>query len=79
MILSPSQVAKRLGVGLPYIYTLLAAGKLPGERVDGRWQITESAVLDWKTRTEKRKHRNPQAEAEKEFDAGAQERPLPCG
>jgi hypothetical protein len=31
-------------VGLTRVYTLLLSGRLPGKRVDGRWQIDAADV-----------------------------------
>lgn len=42
--LSPSEATKRLGIGMPRIYGLLASGKLPALKRDGHWEIPESAV-----------------------------------
>jgi excisionase family DNA binding protein len=33
------EAARALGIGLNYLYSLLLAGKLPGTKVDGKWQI----------------------------------------
>jgi len=43
-ILSAPEAAKALGVGLTRVYTLLLSGRLPGKRVDGRWQIDAADV-----------------------------------
>lgn len=38
------EAARRLGVGLDYLYSLLWTGKLSGRKVSGRWRIPLSAV-----------------------------------
>ena len=43
--MTPKAAAKRLNVGLPYIYSLIWSGKLPAEKVDGVWQVDEKAVM----------------------------------
>lgn len=42
--LSVSEVARRLGVGLPYVYSLLWAGKLEAHKVKRQWRISAQAV-----------------------------------
>lgn len=48
--LTPRQAAKRLGVGLDYIYSLIWAGKLKARKRDGRWVIParENSPSPWK-------------------------------
>lgn len=41
---SPVEAARRLGVGLFYLYPLLWTGKLVGEKVNGRWRIPVAVV-----------------------------------
>jgi excisionase family DNA binding protein len=42
--ISVAEAARRLGVALTYVYSLVWAGKLPGQKVNGRWKISEIAV-----------------------------------
>ncbi len=42
--ISAVQAARRLGVGLDYLYALLWTGKLEGRKVCQRWRVSESAV-----------------------------------
>jgi len=42
--LSAIEVARRLGVGLDYLYSLLWTGKLQGRKVGKRWRIPIEAV-----------------------------------
>jgi excisionase family DNA binding protein len=41
---SAVEAARRLGVGLDYLYSLLWTGKLPGQKVGTRWRIPVRAV-----------------------------------
>jgi hypothetical protein len=43
-ILTVSGAARRLGVGLQQVYTLLWAGQLLGQKIDGRWVISLASV-----------------------------------
>jgi excisionase family DNA binding protein len=43
-IMSASEAARILGIGLNYLYTLMRVGKLAATRVDGKWQIKAEAV-----------------------------------
>ena len=49
------EAARALQVGLNYLYGLLLSGKLPGERVNGRWQIDAADVRTRIAETEKYK------------------------
>ena len=42
--LSAIEAARRLGVGLDYLYSLLWTGKLLGRKVGKRWRIPAEAV-----------------------------------
>jgi excisionase family DNA binding protein len=42
--LSAIEAARRLGVGLDYLYSLLWTGKLQGRKVGKRWHIPSEAV-----------------------------------
>ena len=42
--LSAVEAARRLGVGLDYLYSLLWTGKLVGRKVGRTWRVSESAV-----------------------------------
>ena len=44
--LSAVESARRLGVGLDYLYSLLWMGKLPGRKVGRKWRIPAEAVED---------------------------------
>ncbi len=39
------EAARRLNVGLDYLYSLVWTGKLEGRKVGRRWRIPESAVI----------------------------------
>jgi excisionase family DNA binding protein len=41
---TPAEAARRLGVGLDYIYALLWAGKIAGHKDGGKWRISEQAL-----------------------------------
>jgi excisionase family DNA binding protein len=38
------EAARRLNIGLDYLYGLLWTGKLRGTKVNGRWNVSEQAV-----------------------------------
>jgi excisionase family DNA binding protein len=40
------EAARRLNVGLDYLYSLLWTGKLRGKKVNGRWTVSEQAVQE---------------------------------
>jgi excisionase family DNA binding protein len=42
--LSAIEAARRLGVGLDYLYSLLWTGKLQGRKVGKRWSVRIEAV-----------------------------------
>ncbi len=42
--LSAVEAARRLGVGLDYLYGLLWTGKLQGQKVGRRWRVPAAAV-----------------------------------
>ena len=42
--LSAVEAARKLGIGLDYLYSLLWTGKLPGRKVGKRWRIPTEAV-----------------------------------
>ena len=42
--LTPVEAARRLGIGLDYLYALLWTGKLKGQKVEGRWQVPAAEV-----------------------------------
>ncbi len=42
--LTPIAAARRLGLGLDYLYKLMWAGKLPARKVNGRWRIPAAAI-----------------------------------
>ena len=42
--ISVSEAARRLGVALTYVYSLLWAGKLKASKVNGQWRVSAAAV-----------------------------------
>lgn len=42
--ISAIEAARRLGVGLDYLYSLLWTGKLEGRKIGNRWRISIEAV-----------------------------------
>ena len=42
--LAPREAAKRLGVRLDSVYSLIWAGKLEAHKLDGRWRVSADAV-----------------------------------
>jgi len=42
--LSAIDAARKLGVGLDYLYSLLWTRKLAGRKVGGRWRVSAEAV-----------------------------------
>ena len=42
--MTPIEAARKLGVGLNYIYNLLWAGKLAGRKVDDQWAVSLAGV-----------------------------------
>lgn len=42
--ISVAEAARRLGVGLTYVYSLLWAGKLEAHKVYRQWRISAEAV-----------------------------------
>jgi excisionase family DNA binding protein len=51
---SVSEVARQLGIGLQYAYSLIYAGRLPVQRVAGRWRISAEAVEQRRKQSEVR-------------------------
>jgi hypothetical protein len=43
--MSPREVAGTLGLRLDSVYALLWAGRLPGNKRDGRWYVAADAVM----------------------------------
>ena len=41
---SAIEAARRLGVGLDYVYSLLWTGKLTGHKADRRWRVPVQAI-----------------------------------
>jgi excisionase family DNA binding protein len=41
---SAVEAARRLGIGLDYLYSLLWTGKLEGRKVNQRWRVLEASV-----------------------------------
>lgn len=39
--------ARRLKYSLKYVYDLVYLGKLPAEKVDGKWRIPSDVVDEW--------------------------------
>jgi excisionase family DNA binding protein len=45
MTMTPAEFARAAGLTLPYVYSLLWAGRLPAEKsVEGTWRIDASAL-----------------------------------
>jgi len=44
--LSPGQAARKLGVGLQRVYSLLYSGKLRATKQRNRWLIPESVITE---------------------------------
>lgn len=42
--MSAIEAARRLAVGLDYVYSLIWTGKLDGRKVDQRWLVSEASV-----------------------------------
>jgi excisionase family DNA binding protein len=42
--LTPVEAARRLGIGLDYLYALLWTGKLKARKIAGRWRIPVAEV-----------------------------------
>jgi hypothetical protein len=42
--LTPIAAARRLGLGLDYLYKQIWTAKLPGRKVNGRWHIPLAAI-----------------------------------
>jgi len=42
--LSPSAAARKLGVGVDYLYKLLWAGKLQAQKINERWRVPLAAI-----------------------------------
>lgn len=42
--ISVSETARRLGVTLSHVYSLLWAGRLPGRKVKQQWRVSTDAV-----------------------------------
>ena len=52
--ISVAETARKLGLGLGYVYSLVQGGKLSAQKVDGKWLISAEAVqsrLDKKAAT----------------------------
>lgn len=47
LALTPTEAAKALGIGRTLVYELLAAGKLPGRRLNDRWIVPVDALRAW--------------------------------
>ena len=44
--ISVAEAARRLGVALTYVYSLLWAGKLTARKINRQWRISADAVAD---------------------------------
>ena len=49
LLLKPSEVATRLGLGRAHVYQLLATGELPSIRLGRCIRVPVSALNDWVT------------------------------
>ena len=47
LAIKPAQAAKQLNLSDKRVYELLAQGKLPGFKVDGRWLINARRLQAW--------------------------------
>lgn len=56
--LPPITAARRLGVGLDYLYKQLWTGKLTGKKVNGRWRIPLAAIEERLRERDEREARN---------------------
>lgn len=59
MVLQPTgfsvaEVARELGISLQYAYSLVYSGKLPAQRLAGRWRISSKAVDERRKKLERR-------------------------
>ncbi len=43
---SAVEAARRLNVGLDYLYALLWTGKLVGRKVNKRWRVSETSIAE---------------------------------
>jgi excisionase family DNA binding protein len=43
---SPNAAARRLGISVDYLYKLLWAGKLQGQKINERWRVPLAAIED---------------------------------
>jgi len=42
--ISVAEAARKLGVSIGYVYSLVWAGKLQGRKVNNQWRVSSSAV-----------------------------------
>lgn len=52
--ISPVAAARRLGIGLDYVYVLLRSGKLAGRKVGRQWVVPTEAVAERQRRISRR-------------------------
>jgi excisionase family DNA binding protein len=52
--ISAAGAARRLGVGLDFVYVLLRSGKLVGRKTGRRWLVSAEAVEERRVRLEAR-------------------------
>lgn len=64
--LSAIQAARVAGIRLDALYSLLWVGKIPAQRVDGRWRIAESDLRAYIEKRDVRKRAVRFVEKEKE-------------
>jgi excisionase family DNA binding protein len=50
--ISVAAAARRLGVGLDFVYVLLRSGKLAGRKLGRQWLVSAEAVEERRTRLE---------------------------
>jgi len=53
--ITPIEAARKLGVGLDYLYSLLWTGKLAGRKTGNRWRVSLASV---EARLKEREARN---------------------
>lgn len=56
---SAVEAARRLNVGLDYLYSLLWTGRLPGRKVRGRWKVPVDAIKNRLTSLRRDRQWNP--------------------
>lgn len=42
--ISVAEAARKLGLGLGYVYSLVWTGRLEARKIEGRWLVSEEAI-----------------------------------